>query len=384
MNTLLRRVVLAATLLLAGPALAILEDATALPTALNLTTSGPARLQIMWVLTTAGGGSADQIRSDGLVITTPGGARTLLSIPKSIRVDMDPGQTRRLTEVIQLSRGQVRQLTHSRDSTGQPWPWFELRRQFADSSARVGPEVTVRLYPAGAGTGELAVSRLDMRFDDGATVRQIARGESLMATVEITASGGGTLEGVWEVADPSSTSGQPVYRILRRDRQSWLGRTTRQFTSPALPTRQPGLHILQFRILQPEADLPPVRLIYYVQAQAPADTAGPGPITLQEPLADAEISRDTRFAWQPVAGAQTYQLEFLLPGTAEGEPDTPPLAGLLLPATRTETTLSRPVLERLNPGSPLRWRVLAFDEAGRLIGRSLARSARRAANGSTP
>lgn len=367
------RYMLACLLIWTGMARAVITDVSASPSVVNLSTTLAARLQIVWEVTSAPGAAADTVQSSRLLVTGPGGAPVLQTEARVITLTVQPGETRRLTEVVQLSAEQVRQLTRLRDSRGQPWPWLELQRTFIDQAGRVLPEARVRLYLTGSTSGELSISRLDLRFDNGSTIARVDAHSNLRAMLEVTHQGSGSLEGIWELADPASTSGTPVYRVIRRERVSLSGYQTRLIASPPLPTQQHGLHVLRFRLLAPRTDVPTLRLIYYVGSQASGRAVEE--MQVLGPAPDAPLSPETRFAWQPVPRAHAYQIDFF------SRPDAPDetrhrIAGLLIPADRHDSQLSAPVLARLASTSQVHWRVQAYDDSGQVIGRSSPRPIR--------
>ena len=99
--------------------------------------------------------------------------------------------------------------------------------------------------------GPLQVFRLLLRFDDGSPLRVLAQSSPLRVFADVSYSGGGTLEGVWEVADASSTAGEPVFVPLARVHR-FLGAGQRiTLEGPPMPTQHTGLHLVRFRVEKP-------------------------------------------------------------------------------------------------------------------------------------
>src|SRR5512140_3257676 len=62
--------------------------------------------------------------------------------------------------------------------------------------------------------GDFAIERVDLRFVGGEKIRVLAAGQSVRAEAEITFTGTGQLGGTWEIAEPTTTSGNPQFRSL--------------------------------------------------------------------------------------------------------------------------------------------------------------------------
>ncbi|MDX5299774.1 MAG: hypothetical protein LPK85_12600, partial [Gammaproteobacteria bacterium] len=187
----------------------------------------------------------------------------------------------------------------------------------------------------------------------------------------------GMLEAVWEIASPASTQGTPVFTALQSVRQYLGAGREVVLQSPPLPTTTPGAYRVRLRILNPSQTFETGVLSYAVSPQTePADRPV---LSLQAmtPEADARLTEQTRFTWQPTPGARAYQLELYRADNAGTLPDTPaikPVTGLLVPALQTEAILSRLSLEHLSGEGTYVWRVLAIDADGLIIGASSLRT----------
>ena len=90
----------------------------------------------------------------------------------------------------------------------------------------------ITLHITGSGGAGFGISRISLRFDDDSIVRIISHGEKMHALADITFSGTGLVKALWEIADPSSTAGVPVYRPLRMVRQQLTASRKFTFSSP--------------------------------------------------------------------------------------------------------------------------------------------------------
>jgi hypothetical protein len=209
----------------------------------------------------------------------------------------------------------------------------------------------------------------------------------LSAWSEVTLSGSGLVEGVWEIAEPPSTSGQTVFRTLRVLRQFAQGGAPMRVDSPALPTASPGLHLLRLRLTKPVPGFNTPEIRYFV-AQPGAEPV-PSELRALSPLPGALLEQDTRFTWAPLEGVQSWLLLLHerpvglggnLPelGTA-ATPDTAelaqlknsaPTAGLVIPGNQSDVVLSAMAQAHLKNGKSYLWRVLGVDKDGVVLGES--------------
>ncbi len=229
----------------------------------------------------------------------------------------------------------------------------------------LNPGVTARvsIQIGGGASGPLSLSRVALHFDDRTLVRVLRQGESAVAIAEITYSGNGVFSGLWEVAAPPSTQGEPVFVPLGSASTNLTAGGITEVTSPALPSAIAGTYYVRFRVRSPVVSFQSLVLRYAVE-QGPAMP----PIVVTSPEAHATFKPDTRFSWQPAPGAIAYRLEFY---AADAAPDyEPPLSGEWLPAARRDSVLSALAQTHLAAGRGYRWRIVAFDGDGQVVGRS--------------
>jgi len=248
----------------------------------------------------------------------------------------------------------------------------------------------VTLNITGSGGASFAITREALSFDDGTSIRILPRGLKLQAQAELNYSGTGLMQAMWEIAEPPSTSGEPLYRPLAQVNQSLLLGDSKVIKTPVLPTDSMGLYLVRLRIIDPLADYDTPVIRYFVGDGRPGKDLPASPMTLVGPAPMALLLADTGFTWQPITTARAYQLEIyqtgraidiVLPdiGAAGNTPSTsdvlqalarPPATGMLVPGKQTSTVLSASARVHLKPGREYLWRVLAIGADGSVIGQS--------------
>ncbi len=254
-------------------------------------------------------------------------------------------------------------------------------RTFTDESGGpVGTSiVTLQITPSSG--GNLSISQIDLRFQNGDITMVTGTEQTVNATAVISYGGSGLLDLIWEVATPSSTSGTPIFIRLKTTRQ-FLGAGRRSvIESPRLPTNLTGSYILRLRVNAPTVDFSGLVLHYSViRSSAPA--AEVKTIRLVNPLPNSTIDKTTQFSWKSVSGAISYQLEIyempvadlpyagLVSTDIEENQDKVLTTGILLPSDRQTTALTPMTLQYLTSGNAYYWRTLAVDSDGNLLGKS--------------
>jgi hypothetical protein len=267
-------------------------------------------------------------------------------------------------------------------------------RVFTDGTTPMqGSELIV---VGGSGSALFGITREALSFDDGAAVRVVQKGDRLSARAEIDFTGSGSMSGVWEIAGPSSTVGQPQYRELQPVTRGLIGQGPEIVKSPDLPTDTPGYYLLRLRITQPLPGFDPPMLAYYVGEASAGGRGGFTEMVVTSPGDGALFDPGTRFAWQPVAGAKVYKIElfaspesdkFGLPDIAEqaaaADPArvraalaSPPSAGMIVAGAQTQVALTSATRARLQPRHSYYWRVQAIGADGGVIGAAQVRQLR--------
>ncbi len=242
----------------------------------------------------------------------------------------------------------------------------------------------------------LGISGEILSFDNGSSVRILPRNNAIHAQAELGYNGTGLLQAVWEIANPATTSGEPVYRPLLQVREYLMLGDVKTLKSPALPTGTIGLHLVRLRVIDPIVPFTTPVIRYFVAEGRVGKELPPDPVGVTSPVPFALFAPDTLFAWESHKGARAYQLEVYrtdrnpateLPDLGGGD-RTPkpsdvaaalrqaPITGMLVPGNQTTTTLSLNARQRLTPGRAYLWRVLAISEDGTVIGQSPMREMR--------
>lgn len=226
-------------------------------------------------------------------------------------------------------------------------------------------------------TANLVIRNLELRFAGPlAPVEIVAPQTELRAELRIYHSGSGTFEGEWQVAEPGSTAGLPLFRPLRRVRQVLTGQQLSVLISPSLPTGMTGSYLLRFCAIDAATVTASERVELCTTPETTVQTAyrvlaenrqAPVRIAVDAPLSNS-ISPATRFHWQPVDGAVVYQLQVFRQDAAAPHPIF--VTGMLLPSHQLETNLSAISHQHLQGGGRYIWRINALDENGQVIGRT--------------
>ncbi|VAX09730.1 hypothetical protein MNBD_GAMMA26-1182 [hydrothermal vent metagenome] len=272
-----------------------------------------------------------------------------------------------------------------------------IQRRFWDTS---DPGYTVPVTAAATVTitssaaAGFNISRQELAFDNGSYTRRILRDEPIHAVAQFKYSGSGLLRGVWELATPSTTYGEPVYRRLKNVRKFFGAGGTETLRSPPLESNQQGRYLIRFRVEEPATGFDDLVLEYFVGQEMAHIIAPPITLELIAPNHGTFLHPKTTFHWRKIANAKAYRLdlykknaslEFPVEGAKVGEnksaknPNTlvgAPATGKLVPATTTQLLLSAISRERLQPGYRYWWRIIAIGTDGSVISQSPVREIR--------
>lgn len=266
-----------------------------------------------------------------------------------------------------------------------------IERTFDDFDGGIQNPGFVALKISGSGVAGLSLGRQTLYFDDGSARRVVDQDAPLHALTRLDYAGSGPLKGVWEVADPTSTSGQPIYRIIKPVRRFVAAGGEVSLRSPRLKTSVPGRYLVRFRIEEPVA-FDELSIEYFVGRKPISEP--PVDIALQTPADGGVLREDHPFRWQAQPRAIAYRVELYEKGLT-APPDTAaeqllgeagdkhssdlrgaPVAGALVPATDTSLAPSRLMKTHLHAGHSYQWRVLAIGKDGRAISQSVVREIR--------
>lgn len=342
-----------------------LSQASAIPNRFPATLQTGGRINTVWTVGTTVAGLPVRSNSGQFLLTPDGPVLATVARPLSAT---SAGTVAQLPESLQVPASVVYQALAAGNGV------FYYHRHFDAVPATTGADAMVEIRIGGSTSGPLALSRLSLRFSDGSLRRIVGADHPLRALAEVNYTGTGLLQAVWEVAAPPSTSGAFVFQPLRLVRQYLLPGGHVVLESPPLPVNMQGRYVVRLRLQSPQLDSGPVALEYSVNPAIRGGGPILRPLPLRSPDDDVRLDAATRFAWQPVAQARAYQLEFY---AVDARPDTqPPRSGLLVPSTTTDLLLSTLARAHLESGRSYRWRVLAIDASGRVIARSDLREVR--------
>ena len=366
MRALIATLLLPVAALGASPRAAAQASASATPGTLSASLQSTLPTTLVWSVRLTAPPAATRVivlpttvTSTQATVSTPGG-QVLQVVPLPLTVRL----TGVATSAVQGSVPEIFRLAPAAVAAAQKVGvnTLVLARTFSAGPPYV-VTATVTISIGGSGSGPLTLSRVALHFDDRTLVRVLRQGEAAVAIAEITYSGSGVFSGLWEVAAPPSTLGEPVFVPLGGASTNLTAGGLTEVTSPALPSAIAGTYYVRFRVRSPIVSFQSLLLRYAVE-QGPAIP----PIVVTSPEAHASFKPDTRFSWQPAAGATAYRLEFY---AADASPDyEPPLSGEWLPAERRDSMLSALAQTHLTAGRGYRWRIVAFDGDGQVVGRS--------------
>jgi hypothetical protein len=352
----------------------------------------PTTLSIIWnVVRAAGGNCGDTVSAPpGVIRAAVGNQPVLLTVPRTLSQTQACGNAPTpftFSESLFIPADVVQRA----QKLGAASLVFE--RTFGDGGSSAKGAVALPI--TGAAAAGFSISREALQFDNGAPVRVLARREAVQAFAEIAYNGSGLLQAVWEVAGPTSTAGEPFFRVLSQVRE-YVPPTAEQkvIKSPPLPTDTTGLYLVRFRITDPVPAFEAPVIRYFVGDGRPGRELPPQPLSTYSPPSLALLAGDTSFTWAPIAGAKAYQLHVYrlaregarlpeLSGDNAIDPRDiartlarPPVTGMLVPGNQTSTKLSTAARTRLESGQVYLWRVQAIGADGAIIGESRLRELR--------
>ncbi len=371
-------------LLAAPPVHAAITAASALPSPQLVALDRSSSISVTWSATTALG---PYIRSSQGRFRTADGAFTFGAINTLLSKTVPAGASATFSETVLVPDSVVQAALRRGYSS------LVYLRSFEDGDGPgLGMDASVELRITSGAAAGFSVSRIALAFDDGTPVRLVAPKESVRAQAELSFNGSGLLRAAWEVAEPATTLGEPIFRTLQLVRQPLLGASPVRIVSPLLPATSSGPYQLRLRITEPLPgfDAPVIR--YFV---GEAGAAAPS-LYLYGPNHGELLGPDTRFRWAAIKGAKSYMLllfaqphnaQTVLPelGDAPAAPtqsdiaaaqSRPPASGMLVPGQQTDASLTVAVKARLKSGNAYLWQVLAIGEDGALIGESALRQIR--------
>lgn len=372
-------------LVIARDAAANLTGARATPRQVQISANSARSISINWQVSATLDHTVGALSADAFIIDPATGA-TLMTVNRTFNaVGAGPFTFR---ELITLDPDIVRSWIDRGSNR------VVLQRTFADpagSSTTATVILTLnrsKLQAARRGTQDaFAVQALRLEFDTGNNTKIATTDESLRAALTVSYGGTGLLKGRWQIAEPGSSEGLPLFRTLAIVNTNLHTSQRSTLRSPPLPTGRAGKYLLRFCVTNRidtdaggDSQCPNPSLVatasYQVQGSPDGDIHRIGGLSPDRQA----VSQRTPFSWQPVPDARIYQLQIFALGSAGGElassrVDGDPVApefvgGMLLKSETTNTQLSDSARSKLVSGHRYLWRVTAHDESGRMIGKS--------------
>ncbi len=388
----------------AGPAFAELTGARATPRQAHLAAGGDNTVSVTWQVSTTPEHRSGAF-SAARQLTDPASG-TLLGLSRAMLTATGGGPLL-LRETISLD-----------EATVQAWRDQGLRRvvlerTFVDPTSRGSASATVILSlgrsrlqsTRDAAPAELTINSLRLELESGNNAAVATMGEPLRASLIVHYSGSGMLHGRWQIAEPESSGGVPLFRTIALVNTRLAANQQRILPSPPLPTARNGAHLVRFCVTSRDV------LGAIAEPELPVDVLGdPLNDLVSEPLGDPQcpdaeltvlaayhvqsaagdgvrvigdispnrqvVSETSAFSWRPLPQAAVYQLQIFEPGRPRqpdpsGEASEPTfVAGMLVDAATSSTPLSELTRSKLRAGRAYSWRVTAHDERGRIVGSS--------------
>lgn len=349
-----------------NPTYADVQSITANPT--SISAAGTASFTINWRITRLEAtsppppvivsSSSAILEINGVSVATVAG---LISTPSSFTTGSVG--TVNISDRITINAALARRIAES------PAGSVRIRRFFDDTQN--GILGFAQLFAGNGNSGPLTIRRIDLAFENQARTDVVYKDEHIRAFVDISFRSSGILKGEWRLVDPTaslgSTGGRVLQVVQKNLRSSGEGRT--RIISPPLPTNENGLYLLTFFVQGSDSALDtPVIRYFVLDKNGIPPLAHVTEINIISPADNAPITRKTLFSWPQLEGATAYQVEVF------NKDDSVAISGKLVPASRTNLSLSSFSLHQLLSGYNYHWKVRAFNHNGQIIGESEPRT----------
>jgi len=226
------------------------------------------------------------------------------------------------------------------------------QRFFSNGLSNIGVQVQI-IITSEAGS-DFEVKRLELYFANRRAETTVHRNDKgLKAYVDVRYAGTGVLQARWEVDG----------RVLATVNRSLVSAGNIVLESPdipALPTFDPGSHVVRFVITSPSPELTVPSIVYYVQP----DESGPVDIGLLTPGDGEEVEALPRdFSWAGSALASVYLVRYY------ENPASDPVFSAYTYNT-TYSLVSELPGGVMAAGGTYYWKVIALDSEGATVGES--------------
>lgn len=353
---------LAAILLLFAPstASADVQNVTASPANRNVSLNGGSAVTVTWTITRTPAGAPFTLQTSAGAFKAAFNATDTWGTTPVITRSYATNQTSMtIVETFVVPPAIARKALEANGGN------FILTRNFTDNAFATQFPAEIDMHVTGGGDGTLGIQQETLSFDTGAATAMVAQNAPLKARAELSVSGMGQLDAIWEIND-TGTGGDTFYRPLKRVTVTLAGQRTAVLTSPLLPTAQTGRNDVRLRILSPQTGFAPASIVYFVTGKNGARAKLPA-IAVSSPANGAHVTEKTAFAWNGADGAAGYKLEIFSSANAYSA-----VAKMMVKAGTHQTRLSDLTLSK-TPAGAYRWQVTAFDKNGRALAASAPR-----------
>lgn len=336
------------------------------PATTDLTPSQSRTIPITYTLTGGGTFTATSVR--GEIVSSSG--KVLHRINRTVNIVVW-NRTGTASESVTVPSGVVEQALRTNQLP------LTFRRTFRDEGNEADAEMTLRVVPSSAGPFSLVRMELSFLHPDqepsrGRMIKSSTPGritvprhsKDLKVLAKLTYNGTGRLRARWRV------DGQVLGFVSQYLPPGQRHVTLESPDVPPIPTFDTGRHRVELEVLDPEPEFDEPIIYYYVVRDRESELQKP--ISLDSPAELARLPvpkaafRGPLFRWRPLEGDFVYVFE-LHDAPAPGQGNNPPV---ITARTRdTAYSLSSFDLEKLSPGTPYTWRVVAVEE-GFIIGES--------------
>jgi len=320
-----------------------------------------------------GSGSPLTLRSDRFVVRTRSGAVVGQGTRPLTRSGIRSGRAT-FNETIRLTSSQ---LLRARRAGGG----LILERTLSDN---LGNSFTARVPVnlTGPSQADFAVSAMKCHFHDGSRVKIVQEGDPVHVVCDLRFDGpGGLLRGTWEAAEGGGN--QLFFRPLQLYSNFVVGQNRIQ-VSRTFTARGTGRHVVRFRVQEPELLVDQTSVQYYVGVSPEQVGAAdlPSPVSLLSPAPNSVTEAGLEVSWSGLPAGTTHVLvEFFTSDQLIQEPNPneleqrsssllvqgEPRAGLVVPADRSSTEVTRLTMDHLRGAERLYMRVSALED-GVMVG----------------
>ncbi len=339
---------ISAVLLFSSPSYAILTSASVSPPTSTANASTAAPVPLTWTVMRAGAPGSVTVVSSQINFLLNGAvvASTSKMLSKTMNA-VNNVDVFIFSEVVNIPRSVLTQAVQA----GQT---VTVERSFEEVNVVGTQTATANIAMTGGLGGNLAVTRIDLTFDDGSVSCTGSAGVERTAIARIRADGIGLLRGSWQVREGGALGS---YRILRTIQVPVNGTGYTQIRSPRLPTVT-GAQRLDVKLV---VDSPALafRVPEISCSISGSDTSLQKPVVMGDivkliaPQGPVILNADTKIRWEKAPKAKAYRIEILSDLRAK------PAAVQMAKKDQAEAALSPLTLQKLNSNAHYMVRVVA-------------------------